>query len=600
MRFLSNLAASALGTLIALGIVVFMGMLMFFAVMAASDQTPRVAANSVLVLDLSGPIPEVVSGDPLRQVIAGEPPYGLRDAVSAIDMAAADDRVDAIWMQVKSVDSPWATLEELRGALLRFKESGKPLIASSNDHMMSEQEYFVASTADSVFASEQAMFEFNGFVVTAWFFKNMLERLDVQPEIIRAGRFKAAVEPFIREDLSPENQEQLTALLDTQNDIFMSAVAESRGTTVDDLNQLVNQRAVISATEAYEVGLLDGLLYEDQVEDVIKGRLQHDAEDDLETISLRSYVRVPASSAGVDVNEEGRIGIVYAEGSIVSGESESGPFGTSATVGAETFKRAMEQARESENVKAVVVRINSPGGSASASDEMWRAIRLAAEEKPVVVSMGSLAASGGYWIATGAETIIADPLTITGSIGVYAILMDVSGMFENKLGVTFDAVQTSPYADLFSGVRALEPHERELLQGWVDDTYDDFLDRVAASRGLDVARVDSVGQGRVWSGRQAREIGLIDTLGTLKDAVEIAARQANLGDGPYRVHVLPRPRTFIEELQETMNASVERAWMRWTMSPYEISLLEQARTLRSLLQDAGTVQARLPVEIRIR
>lgn len=598
MRFLSTLAASALGTLIALGIVFFLGILVLFAFVAAADQTPSVSSGSVLVFELNGVIPENVSGDPFMQAFADEPEFDLADLVSAIDKAAADDRVDALWMQVRDVGGSWATLEEVRRALQRFKEAGKPIYASSNDYMMAEHEYFLASIADSVFASEQAMFEFNGFYMTQVFFQGLLEELNVEPQIVRAGRFKSAVEPFLREDLSPENEEQLSALLESQNEVFMTAIAESRAMSVDELNALVNERAVISATEAYDLGLLDGLLYVDQVEEIIKERLGIEADDDLELLGMNTYTRVTPSDAGLDVNTEGEIAVVYAVGSIVSGESETAPFGEG-TMGAETIKQALEDARENENVDAVVVRVNSPGGSASASDAIWRAIRLTADVKPVVISMGNLAASGGYWIATAGETIVADPLTLTGSIGVFAMLFDVSGLFETKLGITFDGIQTAPYADIFSGIRELEDHERALLEGWVDDTYEDFLNRVAESRGLDVADVDSIAQGRIWSGVQAAEIGLVDTLGTLKDAIQLAADQAELGEGPYRIRVLPRPKTFIEQLQESMNAQAARAWTAITRSPAERAVLEQAKTLRAAAASSGEVMARMPFEIRI-
>lgn len=598
MRFLSTLAASALGTLIALGIVFFLGILVLFAFVAAADQTPSVSSGSVLVFELNGVIPENVSGDPFMQAFADEPEFDLADLVSAIDKAAADDRVDALWMQVRDVGGSWATLEEVRRALQRFKEAGKPIYASSNDYMMAEHEYFLASIADSVFASEQAMFEFNGFYMTQVFFQGLLEELNVEPQIVRAGRFKSAVEPFLREDLSPENEEQLSALLESQNEVFMTAIAESRAMSVDELNALVNERAVISATEAYDLGLLDGLLYVDQVEEIIKERLGIEADDDLELLGMNTYTRVTPSDAGLDVNTEGEIAVVYAVGSIVSGESETAPFGEG-TMGAETIKQALEDARENENVDAVVVRVNSPGGSASASDAIWRAIRLTADVKPVVISMGNLAASGGYWIATAGETIVADPLTLTGSIGVFAMLFDVSGLFETKLGITFDGIQTAPYADIFSGIRELEDHERALLEGWVDDTYEDFLNRVAESRGLDVADVDSIAQGRIWSGVQAAEIGLVDTLGTLKDAIQLAADQAELGEGPYRIRVLPRPKTFIEQLQESMNAQAARAWTAITRSPAERAVLEQAKTLRAAAASSGEVMARMPFEIRM-
>lgn len=600
MRFLSTLAASILGTLIALGVIFFFGMIMLFALVSASDQTPRVQSGSVLVLELGGPIPETVSSDPFMRAIEGAPEYDLASLVSAIDKAAADDRIEMIWMKVRGVAAPWASLEEVRGALLRFRESGKPVIASSNDYSMSEAEYFLASAADSVFASEQAMFEFNGFVLTGMFFQNTLEDLNVEPQIVRAGRFKSAVEPFLREDFSPENEEQLSALLDSQNRVFMEAVAKSRGTTVEALNRIASEGAVITTVQAHELGLIDGLLYEDQVVDILKSRLGVEEDEDLETISAGAYTRVPASDAGLTVNRDGEIAIIYAEGTIVSGESRRAtPFG-SATMGAETIKQALKQARESDEVKAVVLRINSPGGSAAASDAIWRAVRLTAEEKPVVVSMGGTAASGGYWIATGGETIVADPLTLTGSIGVFAMLFDVSGMFESKLGITFDAVKTSPYADIFSGLRSLEPPERALLETWIDQTYQDFLTRVSESRGLDVARVDSIGQGRIWSGAHALEVGLVDTLGTLKDAVRIAARKVDLGEGPYRVRVLPRPKTFFEELTESLNARAVETWNSFTRSPAELDLMRHARTLKAVAETAGEVQARMPFEIEIR
>jgi len=567
---------------------------------AAADQTPSVRSGSVMVFELKGPIPERVSGDPFMQAFGGEPSFDLAGAISAIDKAAADDRIEGIWIKVRGYSGQWATLEELRNALLRFRESGKPIIASSEDFAMSEAEYYIASTADSVFASSQAGFEFNGFYSAAIFFQNTLEKLDIEPQIVRAGRFKSAVEPFTREDLSPENRLQLTAILESQNQIFMNAIAESRGKSADELAGIVESQAVLTAIEAHEHGLIDGLLFEDEVVDIIKQRIGVDEDDDLETISMASYVRVPAKDAGLRVNTEGEIAVVYAEGAIISGENGSpSPF-SEQSMGSETMKRALQEARENDRISAVVVRINSPGGSASASDEIWRAIRLTAEEKPVVVSMGGLAASGGYWIATAAETIVADPLTLTGSIGVFAMLFDVSGFFENKLGVTFDDIQTAPYADIFSGLEPLDDSERAMLERMVDLTYDQFLERVSESRRLDVAQVDTIGQGRIWTGAQALEVGLVDSLGTLRDAIRIAARQAELGDGPYRVRVLPRAKTFLEQLTSGMNARAVKAWMPFTTSPAERAMLEQARALRSAVEFADGVQARLPYSITIR
>lgn len=600
MRFLSTLIASTLGTLLALGIILFFGTIFLVALISATDRTPQVRTGSVLVVELKGAIPEVVSGDPLMQAIAKEPGYDLRSFVAAIDMAAADDRIDGIWLQVRSVPVAWASLEEVRHALLRFKETGKPIFASSDDFTMTETEYFLASVADSVFAAEQAMFVFNGFYVTFQFVRNLLDNLEIEPTIIRTGEYKSAVEPFTRDDLSPENEEQIQAILNAVNDVFLGAVSQSRDISVDVLHALATQDVILTASQAYDAGLLDALLFEDQVVDVIKERMGVAQDDDLRTVSLRSYVRISPSDAGLRVNREGDIAIVYADGGIVSGESERANPLMGLTVGSQTLKRALREVRESDNVKAVVVHINSPGGSASASDEIWRAIRLTADVKPVVVSMGPVAASGGYWIASAAETIVADPLTITGSIGVFALLLNVNDFFENKLGVTFDNVRTSPYADLFSGVRSPSEEEHALLTVWIDRTYDDFLDRVAESRTLDRDEVDEIARGRVWTGVDALQVGLVDTLGTLKTAVELAARKAEMGEGPYRVRVLPRPKTFLEQLSEGLSARAVDGWLRLARSPAERAMLDQARTIHSALREHGRIQARMPFDVVIR
>ncbi len=599
MKFLSTLIASTLGTLLALGVVMFVGFIILLIFIAAADQTPSVAGGSVLVVEFSGAIPETVSGDPLTQALADEPPFGLRDIVAGLNMAAQDDRVDALWLQMRSVSGSWASLQEVRSAIVEFKESGKPVYASSDDYAMTEGAYFVASAADSVFASEQGVFEFNGFSSTVMFFQNLLEMLDVEPQIVRAGRFKSAVEPFMREDLSPESEQQLTDLVETLNDVFMSEIGKSRGIAPDSLKRLASEGALISATGALQAGLLDGLLYHDEVADIIKTRLDIPLDEDLETVSMRSYTRVPPSDAGLEVGRD-EVAIVYAVGQIVSGKSNNAdPLGGS-FVGAETFNEAIRQARDNERVKAIVVRVDSPGGSASASDAMWREIQLTSAEKPVVISMGGLAASGGYWIATGAETVVADPLTITGSIGVFAMFFDASGFFENKLGITFDHVQTSPYADVFSGVTELSPEERQMLETYVDQTYDDFLARVSDARGLTVQEVDSIAQGRVWMGLQALELGLVDTLGTLSTAVDMAAAAADMGEGPHRIRVLPRPKSFLEQITEGLNARAAGAWLRMTTSPAERALLDQARLVRGAVAEQGTVLARMPVDITIR
>ena len=601
MRFLSNLIASTLGVLIALGIVFFFFFVFIFAVALSSEQAPAVRSGSVLVVPLAGGVPELIPDDPLMRAFSDGPAFDLQDLKLALRKAAADDRIEGLWLQSRGIGTSWATLEEIRTALLDFKESGKVILASSDDYYVGEDDYFLASVADSVFAAPQALFEFNGFYMMAEFYRGLLDKLDVEAQIVRAGRFKSAVEPFERTDLSAESEEQLSALMNSINTQFMQQVGQSRGIAPEKLQAIAEERAIFTAEDAYRAGLLDGLLFEDQIADRFKARLGYDDDEDLRTVSLGKYKHVSASEAGLEQGDAGNIAVVYADGGIVSGESrfEANPLFGGAVVGAETFIDAMREARESERVDAVVVRVNSPGGSAPAADAMWRAIDLTAQEKPVIVSMGGLAASGGYWISTAADTIVADPLTLTGSIGVFNLFFDVGGFFENKLGITHDAVRTSPYADMFSGLRSLAPRERALLERSVQETYQAFLRNVAEGRGLDVVQVDSIGQGRVWTGEQAQKIGLVDVLGGLETAIALAAERAGLEEGDYGIRLLPRPKTFIEELSEAMSAQARQAWLHLRTTPAERSLMEQTRLVEELLRMHGTVQARLPLHITV-
>ncbi len=602
MRFLSTLVASTIGALLAFGIVVLFAFLFLFAISLSSGQAPAVSPGSVLVVDVEGPLPERLADDPLMSAFEGDNQvrYDLQDLKGTLQKAATDERIDGVWLRLRGTPSAWATLEEARNALATFKESGKPLIASSDDFGMSEKTYFLASAADSIFASPQAPFEFNGFYITSQFFKRALDKLDVEPQIVRAGQYKSAVEPFIREDLSEPNRTQLAALLDVQNDTFMQTVATSRGLDVEMLNRLADDSAILGSDQAVEAGLIDAQRYDDEVVDIIKQRLDYDLDSDLRTISVSRYARVPASEAGIQPASDGEVAVVYAQGQIIPGSSdEIFPSSNPAFIGSDTFAEAMETARSSSRVNAVVVRVNSPGGSVSASEAMWREVQLTAAEKPVIVSMGDVAASGGYYIATAADSIVADPQTITGSIGVFGVFFDAGGLFENKLGITFDAVRTSPYADIFSGVRPLSEAERRLLESNVDQTYDHFLQRVAEGRNMSVEDVNAIAQGRVWSGQDALDVGLVDTLGTLEDAVRIAARQAGMGAGPYRIRSLPRMKTFFEQFNDALYTQASHAWMQMTTSPAERMLLDQRRTLQNLARMHGTVQARLPVDITV-
>ncbi len=602
MRFLSTLIASTLGTFVALGILMLFGFLFLIAVATSADPTPRVRPGSVLQMKLGGPLQELVSGDPLNQAFGNEQKYDQHDLVSAFRKAAVDDRIDAVVIELQGVSGSWSTMQEVRRAMIKYKSTGKPLYVYTGDYMINEANYFLASAADSMFASPEALFEFNGFEITVEYYRNALDKLGVEPQIVRAGTFKSAVETYERADLSPENAQQLQALIDTINDTFVEAVSEGRGMTPRAVEQLLEDNLLLTTREGAQAGLFDALLYPDQLDDVVRARLGLDADEDVPYFSLSNYLRVSPSEAGLTTGDEGTIAVVFAEGAIMTGESSDTPnplLGTT-TLGTETFAEAMASARERSSTKAVVVRINSPGGSAPAADAMRREIERTAAVKPVIVSMSGVAASGGYWMAMAADTVVANPLTITGSIGVFTTFFDMSGLFEDKLGITYDGVRTSPYADMFSGLRAWSPAERQRLQRSTEATYNQFLSLVADSRGMSTANVDAVAQGRVWMGSKAQELGLVDVLGGLDTAIEIAAEAAGLAPGTYRTRALPLPKTFIEELTATLNARAASAWFTSARSPAEQQLLKQAEALRTLTETHGSVQARQLLSISVR
>lgn len=635
MRFLSTLTASVLGTLVAFGLIVFFLFFFFFAISLSADTTPRVEPGSVLTVPIEGSIPERTADDPFQQAFGGAPAYDLQDLQNALRNAARDDRIEAVWLRMKGTSAQWGTLQEVRQAVEQVTAAGKPVIASGADFGFSEKDYFVASAADSVFVGPQASFEYNGFATILAFFQNAFDKLGVDVQVVRAGKYKSAAETFVRSDLSEPNRQQLQALLTTINDQFAETVAADRPISVAELQSMATDAPLLQASAAVEAGLIDGIRYEDEVRSALaqamdanggttSDTVQASAENgaastsstaqdtasaarpyltdaDLSTVSVSSYKRVPASGAGISFTGTGSVDIVYAEGNIVPGDPDDSPFGSNQQVlGSEKLIDALEAARTRASTEAVVLRVNSPGGSASASEAMWRAVRKTADEKPVIVSMGDIAASGGYYIAAGADTIMANPTTITGSIGVIGVVLNAEDLFEDELGVTFDGVRTSPYADMYSANRPLSEGERELIGRYIDETYSTFLQRVATARGMDTSAVHELAQGRVWSGRDAREVGLVDTLGTLRDAVTMAGQAAGMGDGPYRTRILPRPKTVFEQLNERFATQTAQLWQSMAATPLERKLWRHKRVLDRLVGSEGTVQTRLPYTPRIK
>ena len=586
MRFFSTMVASVLGSLIAIGLIIFVCALIATAFIASSFSTVQapIASESVLTLRLSGPIEEYGISDPTYELFDLPQPTSLAQISSALDKAASDDRIKAVWLKPQGVIAGWPTLAEIRQSLLEFRESGKPVIAStSGDMAMRESDYFLATAADSVYAAPGAFFEFNGLSLSVLFYKGLLEKLNIEPTVLRVGTFKGAVEPYTREDLSRENREQLVAILENWSQLLTSTTAEARSMSEEHVNNLIQAGTILTTEDALEADLLDGLLSEENVRTRLKKWVEIDGS--LRTTSLSTY---SSSSSSGSSSHSDAIGVMIASGTIMSGNSS----GRNGLLGATTFESSMRSFRENDDVKAVVLRIDSPGGSATASEAMWQAVKETSTEKPVVVSMGDMAASGGYWLATAGDTILASPHTLTGSIGVFGMHLSLGRMMETKLGITYDHVSTSDFADMFSGMRPLRDAERALFERSLGQIYTKFLKRVAESRDMTVDAVDAIGQGRVWTGEAALNEGLVDQLGDLDDAIEIAAEMAGLEKDQYRIRRLPRPRTLMDRYLDLFLVSIRSVFE----SPIEAQLRTEARLLEEAVRLHATPIARFPLD----
>lgn len=594
-RFLIVLTGGFLGTLAAF----FFLFALAAALLLGGDTTPKVRPGTVLELELAGGLEEVTPSDPFAEALGGGAPT-LRELTEALEKAAADERIAAVWLRPEGLGAPPAMRAEVRRALERFRESGKPILASSGDAGFTEAGYYLASAADSVFAPPEAAFELNGFFLAVPFFAGTLEKLGIEPEVIRAGAYKSAAETFTHRAFSPENAEQYRDILRATAADFEAAVARGRpGVGAEEVRRLVAEGGLYEAREALEAGLLDGLRYEEEVREMLRALTGRKEGEALRTISLKDYARVPAAEAGLRPGKrENRIAVVYAVGQIVPGESRAAP-GAGPFLGSESLAEALRTAQRDERVRAIVLRVDSPGGSAAASDAMWQAVREAARERPVVVSMGSVAASGGYYLAAAADTIVAEAATVTGSIGVISLLFDASAFLNERLGVSFDTLRTGPTAGLYDFSHPLSEAERGVLERQTERIYDVFVRRVADGRALAPDSVRALGGGRVYTGERAHQLGLVDEIGGLGRAIEIAAEMAGLEPGGYRLRILPREKPLLERLAEAFGAQAA-ALLGRPAGPAEaalrrhLALLEEARSLHA------SPQARLLVDLEVR
>lgn len=592
MKFLKVLTASTLGALLAFGVIAFFGFLFLIALAATGDSQPPVRPGSVLVMDLSGAIPEQVSGDPLTQMLLDEAAYDVHDLQRALEEAATDDRIDALWIRPFNVTESWATLEAIRRSIDTFKESGKPVVASGRNFYAGEAEYFLASAADSIYMDPESIFEFNGFAMTSMFYKGLFDKLGVEPIIIRAGDYKGAVEPYTRESLSPENREQLQAYVDDVESLFVNAIADARGMTPEYVESMMDNDVLFSAVDASENGLIDGLLFNDQVRERIGTSIGLEEDDDLTTVTLSNYAAQVRGSSSSN-----RIAVVHVTGTMMAGSSDAGGLTSGAMAGSDTIIRSIRTARERRGVQAMIIRIDSPGGLAPAADAMLREIEITAETMPVIISMGDIAASGGYWIATGGEHIVAESTTLTGSIGVFSMFFDVSAPLEDRLGLSFDTVESGPSADMFSGYRDWTRAERASVERFTDITYQAFLEKVAAARGMTTDEVHELARGRVWTGTDAVDAGLVDELGGLDVAIQRAVEAAELDPDDVQLVSYPSTPTLFEQLGMT-SAVMSRSVATWVGLATRPDA--QFERIRAELERHGQIQARMPFEINVR
>ena len=586
--FLASLLAFIVGTF-----VVFAFFFMIFAGFAASFSTKpiAVAERSVLKIDLGDSIvdsPEnkVNTLDLSSYKISGS--NTILEVLRAVEYAAEDPYIKGIYINFTgSGGMTSANVEELRSALLKFRESGKFVVSYNETY--STLGYYLCSVSDKVFVNPEGAFDWRGLTTGVMFYKGLLDKLDAEVEVFRHGSFKAGVEPFITDRMSPENRLQTSIMVNSYWNVMLQDIQASRSITAAELNNFAENLTIKDVETAQRMGLVDGLLYQDQVNGYLyalchdedpAGRMDDRKSPKVNSVSLSDYIA--ANTMSYNRSSRNRIALIYADGDIIDGESVRG------SIGSITMSEKISNARKDDAIKAVVLRINSPGGSALASEIMWRELKMLQEEKPLIVSMGGYAASGGYYIASPADVILADRSTITGSIGVYGLKLNIDRTLRNKLGITMDFVKTNPSADMMMPFRSLNRSERDFVQYQIEDTYATFVNHVAEGRNMTFDEVDAIAQGRVWLGADANNNGLVDGFGGLDDAIRLAADRASITSDYRVVEITDAPDSFAAIMQMVTGVRAK--------SRLESELGEAFRDynmLMNTLSEEG-IQARLP------
>ncbi len=586
-EFFKFVFASMVGVILSFFVILLLLVIMVTAIVssAGSDKKVEVASNSIMHLSLNEPITERTDKNPFASFsffgIDGKKSIGLNDILANIRDARDNDNIKGIYIDVTNVPAGFATTEEIRNALIEFKKSKKFIIAYGE--VYSQGAYYLASVADKIYLNPEGLIDFRGLNSEITFFKGTLEKLQIEAQIIKVGTYKSAVEPFILDKMSDPNRKQVESFLGSMYDHFLTQISASRNIPKDSLFAIANNALIRNAQDALTYKMIDGLKYKDEVLAELKSRTGIKPESDIKSVNIADY----SADDKNDGPSDSRIAIVYASGEITGGE------GNDETIGSERISRAIRKARTDDKVKAVVLRVNSPGGSALASDVIWREVVLTKKVKPVIVSMGDVAASGGYYIACAADSIFAQPNTITGSIGVFGIIPNMKNFFNNKLGVTFDGVKTGKFSDLGTVTRPLTDVERMMIQKEVNNIYSSFTQKVAKGRNKTQSYIDSIGQGRVWSGAEALKIGLVDRLGNIDDAIHSAAKKAKLDN--YKIVEYP---SQIDPLESLFNKSGDKVRTYFTKKELgdNYTYYQQVKEALSITG----IQTRLPYNITIK
>jgi len=593
-NFFKITLASLLAFIIGSVLLLFIGMGIFGAIIASGDQPVNVKNNSVLEITLNKEIMDRGSDNPLDgfdfMSLKSEPKLGLNDILDCIEKAKTDDKIKGIYLNISDIASSfggYAVAQEIRNKLKEFKTTGKFIVAYNNMGF-SQKAYYLASVSDSIYLNPLANIWFTGMGGEMTFYKNFLKKIGVEAQVVRVGKYKSATEPYFLEKMSDASREQNLAYTNAMWNQMAEGIAQERDITVEAFNKLTNELAVRKPQHALDYKLIDGIIYEDEMVTKLKDLTDTRAKKKLNKIGIEKYIKAPKMNRTFSKN---KIAVIYATGAIGFEQS-------SKSIGPE-LAQTIRKARQDSTIKAIVLRINSPGGSALISDIIWREVDLARQEKPVVASMGNVAASGGYYIACAADTIVADPNTITGSIGIYGLFFSGEELIKDKLGITTDPIGTHKYSSFGGGYpipfmpfssRKFNKQERMILQEFLNDGYDTFLSRVANGRHKTVEEIHEVAQGRVWNAIDAQKNGLVDVLGGLETAIAIAKEKAGIED--YRISSLPKEKDPFQAIMDDLTGNVK---IRILKSELGVNYQYYEKTKE--IMNMGGVQARIPYQI---